>query len=142
VTYDDYGKFTKYLGNLSIDEFDWFVTLEMPWAARESDADGVFDGWISALETDDGISRWARIAERGDGDSLKLHVLIGGRESKLRYKWMCLWRERTGGDAYSRRLDDTKKLRGLFEYLVDRRGCGFSSKDTWGSRISFRGMYE
>jgi hypothetical protein len=56
-----------------------------------------------------------------------------------RHKWMRLWEEIGGGEARTRFLGDTDKLRGLLRYLVLRRDCGFKNKSLIGPEIYFKG---
>jgi hypothetical protein len=142
MLYDDYEKFLTWVESVSAREFDWFVTLTVPFASCEADTDQAFDEWIAAIENKDGATKWARVAEKGDGNSFQLHVLIGGRNQTRRAKWMRAWEESTGGEAHSRRPRNTEELRGLLRYLVVRRECGFRSKSPWGPNVSFRGLNE
>lgn len=142
MTYDDHDEFIAYLEQITADDFDWFVTLTIPFAFREDATDAEFDKWIAEIEDEDDATRWARVAERKDAYDFELHVLIGGRRDTRRYKWMRAWEERTGRKARSRRLGDTEKLRRLLRYLVERHGCGFRAKELWGTEISFRGLNE
>lgn len=91
------------------------------------------------IEEKDGATRWARIAELGPGTEFQLHVLLGGRDNTRRYRWMVEWEELTGGSARSRRLVDADKLRGTFNYLVQRRNCGFRSHGVGRGDIHFAG---
>lgn len=132
MTPDEDRDFHEFVETVRSEEYDWFVTLTLPVGSGETQADEYFDTWISAMEEVDGTRnfRWVRIAEQKD-DSIQLHVLIGGRDTHRRWEWMEGWRRDVaeGGDASSRRIPETPKLRNLLKYLVLRLGCGVWVQD-------------
>jgi hypothetical protein len=142
MTYDEDKAFNAFLENVRSENYDWFTTLILPTVCWEVVADGYFTTWISVMEEVDGTGHfnWVRIAERKE-DSMLLHVLIGGRNTRRRWEWMEGWRHDVtmNGNVYSRRMLETPRLRGLLRYLVDRLGCGLWVKDKWGRELHIHG---
>jgi hypothetical protein len=138
---DEYELACKFIESVEVTDYDWSVTLTAQNPLYQI-VENRFDEWISQIEEEDGATEWVRVTEPGDGDSFSLHVLIGGRENTHRYKWMLLWEELTGGEARSRFMGESERLRGLLRYFVLRRNFGFKTESRWKPELDIKGWDE
>jgi hypothetical protein len=138
---DEHELASHFIETVQVSDYDWSVTLKADAVVLGS-LENNFDEWMLQIEEEDGATRWVRVTEPGDGNSYFLHVLVGGRHSTHRYKWMRLWAELTGGEARSRYMGDTERLRGLLRYFVLRRNFGFKVHSQWQSELHIKGWNE
>jgi hypothetical protein len=140
MTCYDYESFMEFLEQVCARDYHSFLTLTTEATLTEGFADCLFIPWISRLEESGGASDWIRIAERRAEDSFDLHVLFGGRRQSSRYTLLRSWEAQAfARQARIRRLGETDELRGLIQYLVLRRGCGFRARGLWGGVIGIKG---
>lgn len=137
---DEYDLASNFIEKVEVTDYDWSVTLTTH--DIHPIMEKLFDEWISQIEEEDGATDWVRVTEPGDGGSFSLHVFIGGRHNTHRYKWMRLWEELTGGEARTRYMGDTDRLRGLLRYFVLRRYFGFKTKSSWKANLNIKGWNE
>jgi hypothetical protein len=140
MTYDDYDRFIKYMDEFSASDYHSFLKLTTEATFTEGCADWVFIPWISNVQKSGGAGNWIRIAERRDECTFDLHVLIGGGQPIPPYKLMRSWEQQAfAREARRRRLGETEPLRGLIQYLVLQRGCGFRASGLWGGLVGIKG---
>jgi hypothetical protein len=137
---DEYELAVQFIEAFDAADYDWSVTLTAQGLHSVIEDD--FDEWISQIEQKDGATEWVRVTEPGDGNSFSLHVFIGGRETRRRFKWMCLWGELSGGNARSRFMGDTERLRGLLRYFVLKRNFGLKTHSEWKRQLNIKGWNE
>lgn len=138
---DEYELASAFIETAQASDYDWSVTLTAPGMLNQI-LEIRFQEWISRIEEEDGATEWVRVTEPGDEDSFSLHVFIGGRDKTHRYKWLRLWEEMTGGQARSRFMGDTDRLRGLLRYFVLRRHFAFKAQAKWKSELDIKGWNE
>lgn len=137
---DEFELASDFIETAEVTDYDWSVTLTTQ--DSHSIMENLFDEWISQIEQEDGATDWVRVTEPGDGGSFSLHVFIGGRQKTHRYKWKCLWEELAGGEARTRYMGETDRLRGLLRYFVLKRYFGFKTKSRWKASLNIKGWNE